>query len=185
MKIIQPGPVQILCEEIKFRFHRSMERPDIFTAFVRQLVSVVADDRAMRSLLAGKVTTAPPSEGSAQVLEAAQNMFEPGLSIRARISRADKVHDLSRELNPEDAYPTDHLIDMLSGCASAIRFGLETPCRSRHAAGAADHIWGQRYGVRLFDEYTSNWRNDWARGQLQLAILSLSINASREQSDAG
>lgn len=87
------------------------------------------------------------------------------------IDGAEKVHDLCHEWNPEETYPTDHLIDMLSGCASAIRFGLETPCRSRHAAGAAAHIWEQRYGIRLQDELSSAWRKDWSRTQFQRAVI--------------
>lgn len=165
------GPVSILCKEIDFRFHKAMETTPIFVAFVGRLVNVIADMRDMEVLLAGKVDTPPPSDGSAQVLAAAERMVTPGQTIPDMISLADQVHELAHELNPECAYPTDHLIDMLSSCASAIRFGLEVPCRSRHAADAADHVWKQRYGISLFDEYTSGWRREWTRGQLQLAIL--------------
>jgi hypothetical protein len=93
------------------------------------------------------------------------------------IASAALVHNLCHELNPEDAYPTNHTIDMLSSCASAIRFGLEKPCRSRHAADAAGHIWKQRYGLRLFDSFTPAWQKDWTRVQLQEAILRLALEA--------
>lgn len=168
----QRGPVETLCEEIDFRFHPDMERPDVLVAFVRHLVGVIEDMREMDSLLSGKIQSKAPSEASAQVLVAAARMLTRGATVDEMIAGAAEVRALARELNPECAYPTDHLIDMLSGCASAIRFGLEVPCRSRHAAAAANDIWGQRYGINLFDRYTTAWRNDWARDQLQQAILS-------------
>lgn len=168
------GPVEILCKEIGFRFDRSMERRDMFVAFVKILVGHVSDMRELQARIS-HLTKKAPSDGSATVLAAAEKMLEAE-SPSDMIAAAKVVHDLSHELNPEDAYPTDHLIDMLSSCASAIRFGLELgPCQSRHAADAAQHIWKQKYGVSLFDSFTPNWENDWARAQLQDAILSLAI----------
>ncbi len=93
----------------------------------------------------------------------------------AMICRAAEAHAFIREVAPEDAYPCDHLIDMLSSCVSAIRFGLEKPCHSRHAAKAANHIWKHKYGVKLFDNFTPAWQKDWSRAMLQEAILSLAI----------
>ncbi len=170
----EKGPVEVLCKEIGFRFERSMERRDIFIAFVQQLVGQVGEMcrwQAMTASFTGKGL----SENSSRVLAAVEKMFE-AKAPSEMIEAAKRVHDLSHELNPEEAYPTDHYIDMLSSCASAIRFGLALgPCQSRHAAAAASHIWKHKYGVRLFDGFTGAWENDWARAQLQDAILSLAL----------
>lgn len=169
----EKGPVELLCEEIGFRFERGMETEAILVAFVGVLIDHVEDMRDMGLRLADitGVIEPRPSEESGDVLSAARDM----LATTDKIAAAAKVHDLTRQ--PDDG-PCDHLIDMLSSCASAIRFGLEKPCRSRHAASAADHIWKHRYGIRLFDEFTSNWRNDWTCAQLQRAILGLTSAAA-------
>lgn len=167
----EKGPVQILCEEIDFAYDARMERTDLLVAFVGQLVEVIRRQRDTASAIV-KMTGKPPSEGSGEVLELVDAM----LAARETddiIAAASRVHDASWRLNPEDAYPTDHYIDMLSSCASALRFGLETPCRSRHAAAAANHVWKRTYGISLFDSHSPAWGREWARSMLQSAILSL------------
>jgi hypothetical protein len=164
------GPVQILCEEVGFDFSRRLERTDVLVAFVRTLVAEVADMRELADRLS-QYTGKAPSTGSAEVLALAEEMLTA--SPDELVHRAGAVHDACDRLNPEDTHPTDHLIDMLSSCASAIRFGLETPCRSRHAASAADHIWKHKYGVRLFDQSTPRWQKEWTRGKLLEAVISL------------
>ena len=170
-KAREKGPVEILCKEIGFRFLPAMESPDMLVAFVRSLVSEVADMRDIQDRIA-HVTHQPPSEGSNIVLGTAEAALRQ-TDIAEMIRLAAEVHALADQYNPEDTYPTDHLIDMLSSCASVIRFGLEFPCHSRHAAFAADHIWKCKYGISLFDQYTSNWRRDWARAKFEEAMLSL------------
>ena len=164
----EKGPIEILCKEIGFRFERDMEREDILVSFVGVLIDHVADMRESARSIAAILRTedGKPSKESGDVLAAARAM----VSAMDKIAAAAAVHDLTHQ--PDDG-PCDHLIDMLSSCASAIRFGLEKPCKSRHTASAADHIWKHQYGIRLFDSFTSNWRNDWARAQLQIAILRL------------
>lgn len=49
----------------------------------------------------------------------------------------------------------------------------ESPCASRHAASAAQHVWKRVYGVSRFDSETPAWEKAWARTKLQSAILSL------------
>lgn len=168
----EKGPVRILCDEIGFDFDPRLEREDVFVAFVRELVAAVEERREVQSRIA-HVTHRPPSEGSGEVLALANRMLSWPTTTADRIAAAGVVHDAAHRLNPEGVYPTDHLIDMLSSCASAIRFGLEIPCRSRHAAGAANHVWKQRYGVSLFDSETPSWEREWARKRLLSAILSL------------
>jgi len=136
------------------------------------LVSKVADMRRMQESLT-KITGfigKPPSDNSGIVLRRVEEMLAANPTVI--VSLCPDLHHLCNEMNPEDAYPTDHLIDMLSSCVSAIRFGLEKPCHSRHAASAAQHIWKHVYGVSLFDSFTPNWEKDWIRAQLQSALLA-------------
>lgn len=170
----EQGPVEILCKEIDFRFERNMETVPIFVAFVAQLVAQVDDTRQMEAAIAG-LTGNPPSADSAKAIRLASDMLtasEPA----AMIAAAERLHDFSHTHNPDEG-PCDHLIDMLSSCASAIRFGLEKPCHSRHAASAAGHIWRRRYGICLEDDITPEWRKHWARVQMQRALTSLVPNS--------
>ncbi len=167
----EKGPIEILCKEIDFRFDRRMEDRAILVAFVGVLVDEIEELHDLRQRIASIVTgeTAPPESDFDAALKATRSMLAAADAPQA-ITLAGEVHDLTHQ--PDDG-PCDHFVDMLSSCASAIRFGLETPCRSRHAASAADHVWKHVYGVSRFDGFTSNWRNDWARAQLQAAILAL------------
>lgn len=152
----------------------------VLVAFVRQLVETVAHLRESQARIAEipGVSEPAPSADSARVIAAARAMLD-ARDIKEMIAAATRVHDLSHELNPDDRRETDHIIDMLSSCASAIRFGFETPCHSRHAASAAGHIWRKLYGIRLEDSHTPNWQKDWARIQLQDAILNIASYAWR------
>lgn len=166
----QGGPVRILCDEIGFTFDRRLERPEVLVAFVRELLIEVQHRHDMAVSISDLTGKKPPEE-TAQALALAHVMLAAPLNEMAGV--ASSVHDLSDQLNPEDAYPTNHTIDMVSSCASAIRFGLESPCSSRHAAAAASHVWKHVYGVSLFDRHTPAWEKEWARSKLQSAIISL------------
>lgn len=180
----EKGPVEILCKEIGFRFDRRMETVPIFTEFVRVLVDAIEHDlhvdESIAALPIGRDVNGEPivptDKKSRQVLEVMRSTLRAAHPIDM-IERAAKTHDLAHELNPEESYPTNHTIDMLSSCASAIRFGLEKPCHSRHAAEAAGHIWRRLYGIRLEDSISPDWKKGWACIQLQEAILRLAINA--------
>jgi len=172
-----PGPVEILCKEIDFHFDRSMEAPRILVAFVAQLVGEIARERSLEASIS-EFTGKPPSEKSAEALRLAQDMVtasDPG----ELIGRAALVHDFDHINNPEDGN-CDHLIDMLSSCASALRFGLETPCHSRHAAAAAQHVWRRLYGIKREDSITPHWSKHWARIQLQSAITSIALKGDEQ-----
>lgn len=169
------GPVEVLCREIDFAFDARMERDDLLIAFVSELVGEVGHLRGVQAAIAD-LTGEPPSEESSPLLDLALSMvaLDLGLSRAARERIATSIHDRSHEVNPDDpGHSCDHLVDMLSSCASAIRFGLEKPCRSRHAAEAASHVWKHKYGVSLFDGNTPRWQREWARAKLQSALLSL------------
>lgn len=169
----EKGPVEILCKEIGWRgfFDHRLETQAILIAFVRELVSHVADMRAMQTMVAEHTGGKPPSDESASLLVKVGAL----LSLKDRemlLAYAAEVHDFIHQIEgPEDG-PCDHLTDMLSSCVLAIRFSLEKPCRSRHAANAASHVWKHRYGVSLFDGFTSAWEHDWARAQLASALLA-------------
>lgn len=164
----EKGPVEILCDEIGFRFDQRYERPEIFLSFVSVLVEQVAYRAAMDQQIAsafGKPVEPTEFDRVLSLIQAALGSDDP-------ITAAALTHDMIHEVNPEDG-PCNHYIDMLSSCASAVRFGLEKPCHSRHAADAANHIWKRIYGVSLFDQFTRGWSNDWARAQFQEAIFRL------------
>ncbi len=175
----EKGPVEILCREIGYHFDRRMETVPIFVSFVAVLVTQVADIRGMNVQISDlcKDDAGRPSDNSGEILRRVREMLADG-DRDGMIQDAAKVRGFIREALSEGTYPTDHLIDMLSSCVSAIRFGLEKPCRSRHAAEAANHIWKHRYGVRLFDSFTPAWQKDWTRAQLREAIFRLSHPAN-------
>jgi hypothetical protein len=170
------GPVETLCDEIGFDFDHRLERSEVLVAFVRELVSELAREREMCEQLAKALPVPAPSAGSGEALALTLEMLAAETDAE-RIALAAKVHDACHRLNPEDAHPTDHAIDMLSSCASAIRFGLEDgrPIRSRHAADAAAHVWRQLYGINRADRYTQTWQHDWSRRKLLEAIISLMV----------
>lgn len=163
-----PGPVEILCKEIGFRYHVGMETPAMLRAFVCMLVSDVDQSRRLSRFMVRHGGKAP-SEESDETFNRVHMMLgqtEPEGLIRMAAEAHDYIHTVY-----SDEGPCDHLIDMLSSCVSAIRFGLEKPCHSRHAASAAHHIWRLRYGVTLEDSLTSQWSNDYARSVLERALL--------------
>lgn len=175
----EAGPVQVLCKEIGFNFDRRLERDDVFLAFIRELVEEVHDAHRMASSIS-EFTGKPASEAAGPLIDVARSMVatDLGLSPKARENLARHICDRAHEVNPDDpGHSCDHLVDMLSSCAAAVWFGLETPCRSRHAANAAQHVWERVYGVSRFDSQTSDWQKSWARTKLQSAIVSLLVAA--------
>lgn len=170
----EQGPIEILCKEIGFRFDPRMETDAILVSLVRVLVDEVATIREFAVGIVG-LTGKMPSNDSGEVLQCVVKMLLSDASRAALIGQSAATHDFIHEAYPDDTYPADHLIDMLSSCVSAIRFGLERPCHSRHAAEASNHIWKHKYGVSLFDSFTPAWQKDWARAMLQEAILRLGI----------
>ena len=166
----QFGPVELLCREIGFRFRPEMETEKMLVSFVLELIGHISDMRSLNVNLA-QFTGKLPSDGSDEVIDKALAMLgADGKSEKIKL--AGDLHALCDKLNPDHAYPTDHIIDMINSCASAIRFGLEVPCHSRHAAHAAQHIWKIKYGISCFDSHSSKWEKDWICDVLQDAILA-------------
>lgn len=168
----EKGPIEKLCKEIGFRFEQTLERDELLVAFVAQLVSHIGEMHDMDATLV-QVGGKPPTIASKEALTKMHELL--ALPIDKMIDASSVFHNFTDVLAPEDQYPCDHLIDMLSSCASAIRFGLEKPCRSRHAADAAQHVWKRVYGVIRFDRFTSNWEKEWARAQLTSAIAAIAF----------
>lgn len=165
----RPGPVEILCKEIGQRFEPDMETVAMLRAFVAVLVGQVDEIKLWQQATA-HLTQKAPSANAQEAINLAQIMLGQSDTEQLML-RAAEVHAFCSLANPDEAYPTDHLIDMISSCASAIRFGLEKPCHSRHAAGAASHIWQQQYGVRVSDSISPSWEHDWARIMFGRAML--------------
>lgn len=173
------GPVRILCDEIGFAFDRRLEHPDVLVAFVAALVSEVQQHHDMAVSIAPYTGKEPPS-ASVEVLALAQAM----LAANDPVAAAEAVHNASHRLNPDEAYPTNHTIDMLASCASALRFGLaEKPWTSRHAAAAANHVWERVYGITRFDRHSPAWGKEWARTVLQDAVVGLASQTLRHRDD--
>ena len=170
------GPIERLCAEIGFRFDERLETPAMLIAFVAELVEKIGEMRWTAAKLAD-FGAPPPSEESEIILLSVQKMLSG--DIDTIVQKAAEIHDAIHIVNPDEG-ECDHLIDMLSSCVSAIRFGLEKPCASRHAAEAANHVWSKLYGVTLFDRHTSEWQNSWARSKFEQALIGLmSLHGSK------
>lgn len=162
------GPIEILCREIGFTFDKKLETVDMLVTFVSVLVTEIKHMRWMDEKCT-PITGKEPTENSAKAIALMRETLthqDRDLLIRG----ATNVHDFTHTVNSDEG-PCDHMVDMISSCASAIRFGLERPCRSRHAADATDHIWKHVYGIRLFDTFTGNWQREWAREKFQQALI--------------
>lgn len=170
----QRGPVELLCNEIGFRFRQSMETVQTLRAFTQVLVGEIEEMRYFATAVSD-LTANDPSAKSAEALTKASEMLT-SVGREQLIAAAAELHAFCNEANPEGQDPIDHYIDMVSSCASILRFGLEVPCHSRHAASAMEHVWRLKYGVKLHDRHTSNWANDWGRSVLESALL-LQINS--------
>lgn len=166
------GPIEILCLEIGEPFDKRLERPEMLLAFVAALVSEVGWMMELTdkiSNITGKETSHP----SAAALPIAQ-MMAAARTVEQAEQLAEQVHDISDAAGEEIA---DRPLEMLSACASAVRFGLENPCRSRHAADAARQVWKNKYGVSLWDRQTPDWQHQWARRVFHTALASCAVEA--------
>lgn len=165
------GPIEILCDEIGVRFHPRLESPEMLVAFVSVMVGHISHMRYIQTHV-GRMGGEKPSPESEEVLTRVEAMLASN-DPDGLIQKAAEIHSYIHQVAPDDVEPCDHLIDMLSSCVSAIRFGLEKPCQSRHAAEAASHVWRHQYGIRLFDSFTSGWQEEWARAQFHEAMISM------------
>jgi hypothetical protein len=155
------GPVEILCQEIGVKFKKKMESTSTLVSFVSVLVKEIEEMMVTEDQLS-EFTGKEVSKKAIKSLECIKNL----LTIKDRgelIKGAAKAHIVAFV---HDDGPCDHYVDMISSCISVIRFGLESPCRSRHAASAAKHVWKHRYSIKLFDNYSNSWGNQWSKAKL-------------------
>lgn len=171
----ESGAIEILCKEIGYPFDKRLERVEVLVAFVLVLVEHIGDMARTQASLAGiAASVVAPSEECLTVHSRVLATLE--FRTRARlIEEAAKIHDFIHTFFDDEGVSgrTDHLTDMLSSCVSAIRFGLETPCQSRHAASAANHVFDQLYDLRLEDKLSREWQKEWSRIQLAEVVLRI------------
>lgn len=163
----ESGPVEDLCKEIGAIFTPEMESTKVFVAFVSVIVSEVEDMMETATAIAhltDKKVSGPAEDALAKVKKM--------LTIKGDNSLIDEAREIGLSLGE----PNDHFIDMLSSCNSAIWFGLEKPCRSRHAASAANHVWKRRYGISLFDKHSGQWGRMWISDKFYEALGNLSVD---------
>src|ERR1700676_1019563 len=110
----EKGPVEILCKEIEWRgwFDPRMETDAVLVSFVGVLVGRVAEIRE-RQVSTAFVSNKPPSADSVSALVKVGVLLTLG-DREKMISYAAEVHNFIHEVAPDEAYPCDHLIDMLS-----------------------------------------------------------------------
>ena len=170
------GVVETLCNEIRYPFSAEMERLEILVSFTRALYFEVHDMFAWHEMIRRTALQQRTSPEVAKAFSEVRALLDnPYLETE---KRSAALHN-GILFQPDDG-PCDRFIEMLSSIVSAIRFGLEHPHMSRHAAHAAQGIWAHKYGVRLFDECTSDWEKDWAR---RIMAKALSPSAQRTISD--
>jgi hypothetical protein len=167
----EKGAVQILCEEIGATYIEKMESVDVLVAFVSVLVDEI-DGMMGISRQIQHLTDEKVSVGAEEALKCVKDL----LLVKGRKDLIKASESAHRVTYVSDDGPCDHNIDMLSSCVSAIRFGLEIPSMSRHAAEAANHIWKFRYGVSLFDRHSSGWSKEWSRSKFYEALGSISAS---------
>lgn len=159
------GPIEILCGEIGASFIKRMENIPVLVAFVGVLVEEIEVMARTVNRVAHLTGESVPTE-----TEEAFGLVKNMLNVSEReqlIESASKVHNT---VYVDDEGPCNHYIDMLSSCISAIQFGLERPCRSRHAAAAANHIWSRKYGITLFDNHSNAWGKQWTKEKFYEAL---------------
>ena len=142
------GPVEILCNEIGAVFNSNMETIPVFMSFMTALVAEIEHDEIMNAKIRG-------SRVDEKLQQAFVDMDEllSGTEHGQILYLADQfcIHESPKHL--------------LRECAVAIKFGLEVPCKSRHAADVAKHICRHLYGYSLHDTMISEFENQWVRNK--------------------
>ncbi len=159
------GAIEILCKEINAIFTQNMESTAVLVGFISAIVSEI-DGMVRTARQLSQIIGEDVPDETEEALEAVKNVLKH--SNREELIKAEAR--ARRTVYVLDEGPCNHYVDMLSSCLSAIKFGLERPCLSRHPADAADHVWKRKYGISLFDRHTSAWRKQWTRDKLYEAL---------------
>lgn len=162
------GPIEILAREIGADYTAAMERPAVLFAYLRQLLGHIEWDADI-----GKRCGSAISEHFPRLLERTYELCDGALSVDESIVEAKIIDDLIREVDDDDGWPTDRHLSLLDGILCAVRFGLETPCRSRWPAEAGNELFKHRYGLTLFDRYTNRWSKEWLQDRFADALRAL------------
>ena len=140
------GPVETLCDEIGAVFNSNMETIPVFMSFVARLVAEIEHDEIMNAKIRGN-----------NVKEKVQQAFVD-MDELLSATNYNQIMYLADQFCIHEA--PKHL---LQDCAVAIKFGLEVPCKSRHAADAAKRICRHLYGYNMHDTMINDFENKWAR----------------------
>ena len=168
MKNPERSAIQILCDEIGADYFKEFEGMQVLVSFVSVLVDEIGDKMETDRIIA-HLTGINTSVKAGECL----NIVKSLLLITDENKMIDECAKAHLTVTVHDPSPCDHYVDMLSSCVSALRFGLEKPCQSRHAAEAASHIWKHKYNIGLFDEHSSRWQKDYSNAMLKKAIARL------------
>ena len=145
---ISNGPVEILCNEIGAVFNSNMETIPVFMAFISVLVAEIEHDEVMNAKIRGSSVDKKTQQAFVDIDEI--------LSATEReqiLYLADQFH-----IHEQPKH-------LLHDCAIAIKFGLEVPCKSRHAADAAKRICRYLYGYKMHDPAICDFENQWVRNK--------------------
>lgn len=154
----------------------SLETTAVLVCFVAALVEEVGEMMGSARRIA-HVTGRGVSDECYEALNTVGELLE--IENKDDIIKASA--EAHRTVTVQEGGPYDHYMDMLSSCVSALRFGLVTPCSSRHAAAAADHIWKQKYGITLFDKHSNGWGKRWAKSKFYESFGKLIKKESVQQ----
>lgn len=153
--------VEILCDEVGVEFKPEFETVENLVMFISLLVDEIDGMMEVKNILS-KHTGKELSKDATEHLCEVRKLLDLR-DVESIIHQAQIIHN--RYIEPLDIH-----IQMLDSCVSGLRFGLKEPCRSRHAAHAADYVWEKKYGISLFDKFTSKWRKDWTACKLRKVL---------------
>lgn len=147
------GPVEILCDEIGAVFNPNMETIPVLMSFITRLVAEIEHDEIMSAKVRG-------GEVDKKIQQAFVDIDE-----LLSATRYEQILYLSDQFCIHEA--PNHL---LRKCAVAIKFGLEVPCRSRHAADVAKSICRHLYGYKMHDIMINEFEDRWVKDKFYDSI---------------
>jgi len=143
-----------------------METIPVFLSFITVLVAEIENDEIMNAKIRGS-----------QVEEKVQQAF---VDMDELLSATDynQIMYLADQFWIHEA--PSHL---LRQCAGAVKFGLERPCKSRHAADTANNICRHLYGYSMHDTMIKEFENKWARNKFYESLGRLAGEVRLEDAD--
>ena len=139
------GPVEILCDEVGAVFNSNMETIPVFLSFIKVLVADIEHDEIINAIIRGSTV-------SEQIQQSFVDMYK-------LLSATDR----EQILYLADQFLISASLKLLRQCAIAVKFGLETPCKSRRAADVAKSICRHLYEHTMHDTAINEFENEWVR----------------------